>query len=130
MKVNSESIVKTRPWKIFGEGPIANADVKINAQGFNDGQYTKAGSDEIRFTQGPASGKTEGALYVTALAWPENHTMKIKSLADGSDLYPTPIKSVELLGYGKVKFERTKEALIVTLPEKTNNIMPVLKIKK
>ena len=130
MKVNSESIVKTRPWKIFGEGPIANADVKINAQGFNDGQYTKAGSDEIRFTQGPASGKTEGALYATALAWPENHTMKIKSLADGSDLYPTPIKSVELLGYGKVKFERTKEALIVTLPEKTNNIMPVLKIKK
>jgi hypothetical protein len=29
-----------------------------------------------------------------------------------------------------VKFTRTKEALIVTLPEKQNNIMPVLKIKK
>lgn len=124
MKINSESIVKTRPWKIFGEGPIANADIKINAQGFNDGQYTKAGADEIRFTQ------TEKALYITALAWPENKTITVKALAAESDLYPVAIKSVELLGYGKVKFTRTKEALIVTLPEKQNNIMPVLKIKK
>ena len=123
MKVNSEAIVKTRPWKVFGEGPIANADIKINAQGFNDGQYTKAGAEEIRFTQ------TEKALYVTALAWPENHTLAIKSLADGSSLYPAAIKSVELLGYGKVKFERTQDALVVTLPEKLNNIMPALKIK-
>ena len=124
MKINSESIVKTRPWKIFGEGPIANADIKINAQGFNDGQYTKAGADEIRFTQ------TEKEHFVTALAWPESQTITVKSLAEASDLYPAAIKSVELLGYGKVKFERTKEALIVTLPEKQNNIMPVLKIKK
>ena len=124
MKVNSESIVKTRPWKVFGEGPIANADIKINAQGFNDGQYTNAGANEIRFTQ------TEKALYVTALAWPENHTVSVKSLAEGSNLYPTAIKSVELLGYGKVKYERTKDALVVTLPEKLNNIMPVLKVKK
>jgi len=124
MKVNSESIVKTRPWKIFGEGPIANADIKINAQGFNDGQYTNAGANEIRFTQ------TEKALYVTALAWPQNHTITVKSLSEGSDLYPAPIKSVELLGYGKVKYERTADALIVTLPDKLNNIMPVLKIKK
>ena len=123
MKVNSEAIVKTRPWKVFGEGPIANADIKINDQGFNDGQYTKAGSEEIRFTQ------TEKALYITALAWPENHTLTIKSLADGSSLYPAAIKSVELLGYGKVKFKRTQDALVVTLPEKLNNIMPALKIK-
>lgn len=131
MKVNSESIVKTRPWKIFGEGPIANADIKINAQGFNDGQYTKAGAEEIRFTQGPAQKKgREGVLYVTALAWPEDKTISVKALADGSELYPKAIKSVELLGYkGKVKFVRTKDALIVTLPEKLNNIMPVLKIK-
>jgi len=124
MKINSESIVKTRPWKIFGEGPIADADIKINAQGFNDGQYTKAGANEIRFTQ------TEKNLYVSALEWPENKTINVKSLAEGSTLYPEKIKSVELLGYGKVKFTRTANALIVTLPEKLNNIMPVLKIKK
>ena len=129
MKVNSESIVKTRPWKIFGEGPIANADIKINAQGFNDGQYTKAGAEEIRFTQGPSSKKSgRGALYVTALAWPDNHTVTVKALADGSELYPAAIKTVELLGYGKVKFTRTADALTVTLPEPLNKIMPVLKV--
>ena len=124
MKINSESIVKTRPWKIFGEGPIADADIQINAQGFNDGQYTKAGANEIRFTQ------TEKNLYVSALEWPENKTINVKSLAEGSTLYPEKIKSVELLGYGKVKFTRTSDALVVSLPEKLNNIMPVLKIKK
>lgn len=124
MKINSESIVKTRPWKIFGEGPIADADIQINAQGFNDGQYTKAGANEIRFTQ------TEKNLYVSALEWPENKTISVKSLAEGSTLYPEKIKSVELLGYGKVKFTRTANALVVNLPEKLNNIIPVLKIKK
>ena len=125
MQVNKESIVKTRPWKVFGEGPIANADIKINAQGFNDGQYTKAGSNEIRFTTSK-DGKT---LYASALAWPKDKTITIKSLAEGSNLYPAKIKKVELLGYGKVKFVRTADALVVTLPEPTNNIMPVIKIK-
>ena len=124
MKVNGESIYKTRPWTIFGEGPIANADIKINAQGFNDGQYTKAGAEEIRFTQTPK------ALYVTALAWPKDKTITVKALADGSSQYPATIKSVELLGYGKVPFTRTADALTVTLPDPLNNIMPVLKIKK
>ncbi len=125
MKINSESIVKTRPWKIFGEGPIADSDIAINAQGFNDGQYTKAGSDEIRFTQ------TAKNIYVTALAWPSDHKIIVKSLSEGSILFPEKISKVELLGFGKVKYERTNEALVVTLPEKPlNNIMPVLKIKK
>lgn len=126
MKINKESIVKTRPWKIFGEGPIANADIKINDQGFNDGQYTKAGSDEIRFT----TSKDNKTLYVSALAWPKSGTMTVKALNMGSTLYPEAIRKVELLGYGKVKFTRTADALVVTLPEPTNNIMPVLKIKK
>ena len=125
MKINKESIVKTRPWKIFGEGPIANADIKINAQGFNDGQYTKAGADEIRFTTSK-DGKT---LYVSALAWPKNKTITVKALADGSNLYPQAIKKIELLGYGKVKFTRNADALVVSLPEPTNGIMPVLRIK-
>ena len=124
MKINKESIVKTRPWTIFGEGPIANADIKINNQGFNDGQYTRAGSDEIRFTQ------TEHYLYVCALAWPNDHTITVRALAEGSQYFPGKISKVELLGYGKVQFRRTPDALVVTLPEQQlNNIMPVLKIK-
>ncbi len=125
MKINSESIVKTRPWAIFGEGPIADADIKINAQGFNDGQYTRAGSDEIRFTQ------TDRYLYVSALAWPDDHTIRIRSLAEGSKLFSGKIGRVELLGHGRVDFTRNADALVVTLPEKPlNNIMPVLRIRK
>lgn len=124
MKINKESIVGTRPWAIFGEGPIANADIKINNQGFNDGQYTRAGSDEIRFTQ------TERYLYVSALAWPDNHTVTVSALAEGSQYFTGKISKVELLGYGKVPFRRTTDALIVTLPDTPlNNIMPVLRIK-
>ena len=117
MKVNKESIVGTRPWKKFGEGPIADSDIAINAQGFNDGQYTKAGSSEIRFTQ------KGNILYATALAWPDNMQLIIKSLATER------ISSVELLGYGKIPFSLSSDAFSVTLPKKVNTIAPVLKIK-
>ena len=117
MKVNKESIVGTRPWKKFGEGPIADSDIAINAQGFNDGQYTKAGSSEIRFTQ------KGNILYATALAWPDNMQLTIKSLATER------ISSVELLGYGKIPFSLSSDAFSVTLPKKVNTIAPVLKIK-
>lgn len=123
MRVNKESIIGTRPWKVFGEGPIANADIKMNDQGFNEGAYEKAGADEIRFT---VKGKI---LYATALGWPENYQVKIKSLSQNNELYPGKIKSIELLGYGKVKFIRKADALVVSLPEqKINAIAPVLKI--
>ena len=39
MDINKESILqKTRPWKIFGEGPAADKANPINAQGFNEGR--------------------------------------------------------------------------------------------
>ena len=125
MAVNKESIIDTRPWKIFGEGPIANADIKINAQGFNEGAYTKATANEIRFNQ------TKKHLYATALSWPADKQVVIKSLAEGSTYFPGKISRVELLGYGKVLFKRTADGLIIQLPnEQVNKIAPVFKIKK
>ncbi|MCF0244285.1 MAG: alpha-L-fucosidase [Bacteroidaceae bacterium] len=117
MKVNKESITGTRPWTVFGEGPIAESTIKINAQGFNDGEYAKATAAEIRFTQ------TDKHIYATALSWPEDMTVRIKSLAK------VKIKNMELLGYGKVKFTQTDEGVTVVLPKKVNNIAPVLKIR-
>lgn len=125
MNINKEAIYDTHPWKIFGEGPIADSDIKINAQGFNEGAYTNATADEKRFTQ------TDKALYVTMLAWPKESKVSIKSLSLGNELYPQKIKYVELLGYGKIPFSRTSEGLFVTLPSKhLDNIAPVIKIKK
>lgn len=125
MDINKEAIYSTRPWKIFGEGPIADSDIKLNAQGFNEGAYGNATAQEIRFTQ------TEKSLYVTLLAWPEEKKAVIKSLSEGNELYPAEIKNIELLGYGEVEFSRTPEALIIELPEKVlNQIAPVFKIMK
>lgn len=125
MQVNGEAIYSTRSWHKFGEGPIAESDIKINAQGFNEGAYTKATSEEIRFTQTPKH------LYAISLAWPEDGMIKVKSLAAGSSLHKSKIKSVELLGYGKVKFTRDGEGLKVTLPDDApRSVAPVLRIRK
>lgn len=125
MNINKEAIYDTRPWKVFGEGPIAESDIKINAQGFNEGSYSKATAQEIRFTQ------TEKYLYATFLSWPDDDAVIIKSLAADSRLFPQKIKKVELLGYGPVRFSRTAEGLSVVLPkERLNDIAPVLKIRK
>ncbi len=50
-------------------------------------------------------------------------TVNIRSLATEK------IKSIELLGYGKVKFTQTNDKLTVPLPKKVNTIAPVLKIR-
>lgn len=125
MNINKEAILDTRPWEIFGEGPIAEADIKINAQGFNEGSYSKATAQEIRFTQ------TKKDLYATVLAWPAEKQILIKSLSDESKLFPGKISRVELLGYGKVPFTRTDKGLLINMPDKQiNKIAPVFKIKK
>lgn len=125
MNINKEAILDTRPWEIFGEGPIAEADIKINAQGFNEGSYSKATAQEIRFTQ------TKKDLYATVLAWPTEKQILIKSLSDESKLFPGKISRVELLGYGKVSFTRTGKGLLINMPDKQiNKIAPVFKIKK
>ncbi len=125
MNINKEAIYDTRPWKVFGEGPIAEGNVQLKAQGFNEGAYSKADAKEIRFTQ------TEKNLYATVLGWPEDGKILIKSLAEGNELYPNKIGKVELLGYGKVSFTRTDKGLIVNIPDKSlKNIAPVLKISK
>ncbi len=43
MDVNKESILGTRPWKVFGEGP-ASVGTELSAQGFNVGRGNFEGS--------------------------------------------------------------------------------------
>ena len=124
MKINSEAIYDSRPWKVFGEGPIADSDIALNAQGFNEGAYGVATSKEIRFT---LKGNN---LYAVALAWPEDGMIVIKSLSESSRLLNEKINEVGLLGYGKIDFIQTEKGLEVSLPETNlNDIAPVIKIK-
>ena len=124
MSVCGESIFGTRPWVKFGEGPVAEKTIKLNAQGFNDGQYSSMDARDIRFNQ------TKRHLYVTAMGWPEDGRLVIKSLAKGNPDFKRSITSATLLGYGRVKARQTAEGLIVTLPQPTNQIAPVLRLNK
>ena len=124
MTQNGESIFGTRPWVKFGEGPVAEKDIKISDQGFNEAQYNGMDYRDIRFNQ------TRKYLYVTAMGWPADGKLVIKSLAKGNKNFKKTITSVHLLGYGKLKARQTAEGLEVKLPAPCNKIAPVLKINK
>ena len=121
MDINGESIFGTRPWKVFGEGPLAEASKPINNQGFNEGQnYTAA---DIRYVE------KDGVVYATALGWPAGDRMVLENLSAGSPYVEGFVEQVELLGYGPVDFADDLSALNVTLPDvRPNGIAPVLKV--
>ncbi len=105
MQVNSEGIHGTRPWHIFGEGPSGGGPA-TRAQGFNesDRRYTP---QDFRFTQ------KGDALYAYALAWPEDGTLVVRSLASGAGR----VQDVTLLGFpGKIKWTQTDQGLVAVLP--------------
>lgn len=116
MKVNSESIYGTRPWKIFGEGPAQQAAAQLNAQGFNEGKGKPFTYEDIRFA-------TKGdTLYATVMGWPEDGKLVIKSLAKNSKHFPKEIQKVEWLPTKQsLTFERNEKGLIVSLPQKISD---------
>ncbi len=123
MAINSDGIYDTRPWKIYGEGPSADKANPISAQGFNEGRvkYTSA---DVRFTS------KKSAVYAIIMAIPEKPELLIKSFSTNSPLHPKAVKSVELLGCGKVSFSQSSEGLLVKLPQKySGNLALILKIK-
>lgn len=108
MDVNSEGIYDTRPWKLFGEGPIAESKERLQDDGI---KYT---SQDIRFTQ------KKDALYAFVMAWPDRNSVTIKSLGINMETGKKKIERVEMLGlHGyPLKYQQNADALIITLPEK------------
>jgi alpha-L-fucosidase len=49
MRANSDSIYETRPWKIFGEGPVQEDATAQSAQGFNKGKGKPFSDKDVRF---------------------------------------------------------------------------------
>ena len=108
MKINSEAIYGTRPWKLYGEGPAIAGAAPINAQGFNEGRGKPFTSEDIRFTR---KGKT---LYAILLGWPDTKASLIKSLNNVAG----KVERVQILGHkGNLVFEQNNEGLKVTLPD-------------
>jgi len=100
LKINGESIYGTRPWTKFGEGPT-----RLAGGSFSDKTKPEFTSRDLRFT---TKGKN---LYAIVMAWPQNRRLVVKSLAGHK------IKRVDLLGYGKVKWQPSPDGLEVALPD-------------
>ena len=115
--INGEAIFGTRPWLVFGEGPV-------KAKGGSFGEKFAYSAKDIRFT---TKGKT---LYAIALGWPDDGRMVIKSLAKTDTSDQNVIQRVELLGHhGKLKFTQTADGLAVELPaEKLSDLTCSLRI--
>jgi alpha-L-fucosidase len=130
MDVNSECIVGTRPWVVYGEGPSTlpppastQPATTRRSNNFNEGKtvYT---AEDIRFT-------TKGdALYVIAMGWPSGGTLTVKSLAKDSGNFKGDIGEVQMLGVqGGLKYERDDKGLTIDLPiEKTGDHAYVFKV--
>ena len=115
LKINGEGIYGSRPWKVYGEGPL---EIKTGRQGENRKPYSQ---DDIRFTT------KDGNLYAFVLAKP-NNDISIKSLATGT-LDNKMIESIQLLGSQEsIKWDQSAEALTIKLP-KTTPDQPVIGFK-
>ena len=121
MDVNSVSIYGTRPWKTYGEGPMADASNPLSAQGFNEGNNYS--SKDVRYVQ------KGDVLYATIMRWPATSSFTFKSLGKSSPYFSGQVKSVKLLGYGAVSFSQAINGVTVQLPDvKPNDIAPVFEI--
>lgn len=116
MKANSESIYATRPWKIFGEGPAQLEATKLDGAGFNEGKGKEFTYEDIRFA-------TKGdVIYATAMGWPKEGKITIKSLARNNAYHPKEIQKVEWVPTKQsLTFERNENGLVITLPERTSD---------
>ncbi len=103
MKVNSEAIHDTRPWKIYGEGPGLPG---------SDNVHDTLTEKDFRFT---TKGNT---LYAAFFAWPTNMEVAIRALAANAPGIVGEVSHVSLLGSTReVDFKRTSDGLMVTLPQ-------------
>ena len=104
LKINGEGIYETRPWKVFGEGPL---QVKDGRQGENKKDFSQ---QDIRFTT------KDGTLFAFVLV-PPTEDILIKTLATGGVL-ESDIANVSMMGSDeKINFERADDGLTIKLPK-------------
>jgi alpha-L-fucosidase len=97
--INGEAIYGTRPWTVFGEGPV-----RAEGGAFKeDAAFT---AEDIRFT---TKGET---LYAFALGWPKE-SLTIRALGTSVGR----VTAVRLLGYhGALKWSQAATGLKISLP--------------
>jgi alpha-L-fucosidase len=122
LKVNGEAIYASRPWKTQAEGSTQKL---VYERGMHKGwRFDAANAEDIRFT------RKGNSLFAIALGWPEDGTLRIKTLAQGARVGSGGISNVSLLGSkSPVRWKQTAKALEVQLPsEKPCNYAYTLRI--
>ncbi len=119
LKVNGKAIYKTRPWRIYGEGPTGTAEGHLSEN--KNKPYT---SEDIRYTQ---DGKN---LYAIVLDWPKDRKLLIRTLNRDMKVGTDGISSVSLLGSkSKLNWTRNAQGLTIDLPQtKSGDYAYVFKI--
>lgn len=108
--VNGEAIYGTRPWKVWGEKPADQPEVKFEK--YNNEVKVKYSAKDIRFT---TKGK---ALYAFTLGAP-TEDIKINALGKKSPYDVKNIASIKLLGSNeKLAWSQGDDALLITKPQK------------
>jgi alpha-L-fucosidase len=108
MKLNGEAIYGTRPWKVYGEGPVT-----IKEGSFQGNSIQKVSARDIRYTRNKAG----TIVYAIALGWPDGE-MQLRALGSAASTRPGRVQHVELLGTPKrVTWTQAASALHVKLPE-------------
>ena len=111
MARNGEAIYDTRPWAVFGEGPVMEEAVQMSGAGFNEGKSKPYSAADIRFT---AKGES---VFAFVMGWPKDGKVTIKSLRSASPYLKKRIARVELIANGfPLAFRQTATGLEVTLP--------------
>ena len=103
--VNGEAIYGTRPWTVFGEGPV-----RAEGGAFKeDAAFT---AQDVRFT-------TKGdTLYAFALGWPAKG-LTIRALATSSTGAAGRVTDVRLLGHdGRIEWTQDASGLKIAVPER------------
>ena len=114
MKVNSEAIYGTRPWKVFGEGPAVaktagTAGMNGTPEHFNEKQRRDLSVGDIRFTAKP------GILYALVMGHPATE-IRISSLSPQA-VGAHNIEKVELLGSAEpVEWNLADDGLTIASP--------------
>tara|TARA_R110000765_G_scaffold170687_2_gene275660 strand:+ start:41889 stop:43469 length:1581 start_codon:yes stop_codon:yes gene_type:complete len=108
IKINGEGIYGTRPWKIYGEGPLK---IVTKRAGENLKEFS---AQDIRFTQ------KGNSLFAFVLASPTQN-IHIKALKT-SGLLDKSIQSISLLGSNeKIEWSRNERGLEIVLPKNLPN---------
>lgn len=110
LAVHGEAIFGTVPFAVAGEGPTPDA-----GGSFVDENMADTTAEDFRFTM--RHDMAGSYLYVTTTAWPDDDTLRVRTLGAGQPLLTYDIENVTMLGSSaEIDYSRGVEALEVRLP--------------